>query len=78
MDTIAQSYPDPTSRLNVCDNLLTAFENHSKPDKTAAATWRLSQDDFLLSNTRDVKREDAAVLIAAVIKHNTTEWFLKR
>lgn len=78
MNAIAQSFTEPAARLNACDELVDAFQTYSAFNKAEASAWRLRQDDFLLSNARPAKREDAAVLVAAVIKRMNADWLFHK
>ena len=78
LDAIANTFQDAEGRLHVASTLASGFQTHSTEDKANALEWVRTQEDVLVSDTRDVKREDAAPLLATACNREGGEWLLEK
>ena len=78
LEAIAQTFSSAEGPLRVCDTLNDGFKSHSLADKNRAFASVREQEDILVSDSRDVRREDAAPLVAKVCDRETPEWLLEK
>lgn len=78
IEGIARTFHDPKTRIQVCDILMSGLQHQSPEDEATAAQWRRDQDDILISDTYVLKRDRAALIVDAVLKHENADWLLQR